>query len=61
MGTRRRYNPVNWGKKLTEDQVLEIRRQLRQGDHEKHIAESFDISRTMLTRIKEYRMWRDAS
>lgn len=60
MGTRREVTPSNrdsWGKKLTEAQVYTIRCQLRAGMPQKTIAEAFDISRTMLTRIKDFRMW----
>lgn len=61
MGWRREVTTSNrgsWGKKLTEAQVYAIRCQLRQGVSQKHIAEAFGISGTMVTRIKEYRMWR---
>ena len=59
MGTRRTYRKEGWGKKLVEAQVLEIRRQISEGVYPLLIARDFDISLTMLSKIRDRRMWRD--
>lgn len=47
----------NWGKKLNETDVRQIRLQCREGLPQIQIAETFNVSSTMIQKIRQYRMW----
>lgn len=49
---------ANGQSKLTEKQVLEIRRLLSAGVFQKHIVEEFGIDQAVISRIKHRHIWR---
>jgi hypothetical protein len=51
------HGTKHWANKLSEEQVLQIKEQIRIGDSPVDIAKRFNVSSGLITNIKHGRKW----
>lgn len=54
---RERKRARSGKQKLTPEQVVEIREKIKQGVRNMHLAEEYNISRSMISSIRHHRYW----
>lgn len=57
--TRGKQGEDHWHAKLSEDDVIEIRKQYADGELQVNIAAYFKISKSLVNKIVKKKLWKD--